>query len=311
MKEPLVSVPVITYNSSEYIIEGLESIKAQTYKNIELIISDDCSTDNTVELCREWLDKNKHCFVRVELVTTDKNTGVAGNCNRAIYACKGEWVKILSGDDKFLPYTIEGYIDYITKHKEVNICFAPLKLFGKNKKFVAEASLNFEEYYNDIKKDLPKQKELILKKMFIPGPGIFFKKKVWEKVNGYDENYPFAEEYPFFDKVILGEERVFFVPQKLYLYQVDENSLGRSGGKGVIRHIRDRLKYLQNEKINILSQHGMRIFAFKEIYSLKKEIAKLENKRWLYIYYFIIHLYLYIIYNINNRLKRHDLIKDN
>ena len=108
INNPLVSVPVITYNSSEYIIDGLESIKAQTYKNIELIISDDCSTDNTVELCRDWLENNKDYFVRVELVTTDKNTGVAGNCNRSVKACRGEWIRGLSGDDKFLPNTIQG-----------------------------------------------------------------------------------------------------------------------------------------------------------------------------------------------------------
>ena len=52
---PLVSVVVITYNSAKFVIETLESVKSQTYKNIELIISDDCSTDDTVERCRLWL----------------------------------------------------------------------------------------------------------------------------------------------------------------------------------------------------------------------------------------------------------------
>lgn len=288
MNNPLVSVPVITYNSSEYIIEGLESIKAQTYKNIELIISDDCSTDNTVELCRDWLEKNKDHFVHVELVTSDKNTGVAGNCNRALRVCQGEWIRGLSGDDKFLPFTIQGYIDYISEHNEVNICFAPFEFYGKNKNFVNETSKKYESLYEDIKKDLHQQQELILKKMFIPGPGIFFKKKIWEKVNGYDENYPFAEEYPFFDKVILGGERIYFVPKKLYLYQIDENSLGRPGGKGVIRHLKDRLRYMQNEKINILARRGMKLIAYKEIFNLKRQIASLENKKILYLYYALV-----------------------
>ena len=54
--QPLVSVPVITYNSAKFVLETLESIKAQTYQNIELVISDDCSTDNTVQICRDWVD---------------------------------------------------------------------------------------------------------------------------------------------------------------------------------------------------------------------------------------------------------------
>ena len=51
---PLVSIVVITYNSAEYVLETLESAKAQTYQNIELIVSDDCSADNTVETCSRW-----------------------------------------------------------------------------------------------------------------------------------------------------------------------------------------------------------------------------------------------------------------
>ena len=77
--QPLVSVPVITYNSSKFVLETLESIKAQTYQNIELIISDDCSTDNTVELCQKWVEENKERFVRTQIITSDLNTGVSAN----------------------------------------------------------------------------------------------------------------------------------------------------------------------------------------------------------------------------------------
>lgn len=64
----LVSICVLTYNSSEYIIETLDSIKNQNYQNIELIISDDCSFDNTVILCTQWINLNRDRFVRVELI---------------------------------------------------------------------------------------------------------------------------------------------------------------------------------------------------------------------------------------------------
>ena len=58
MTEPLVSICVITYNSSKTVVETLESIKNQSYSNIELVVSDDCSPDNTVELVQQWLEKN-------------------------------------------------------------------------------------------------------------------------------------------------------------------------------------------------------------------------------------------------------------
>lgn len=64
----LVSVVVITYNSEKYILETLESIKTQSYKNLELIISDDCSKDDTVMICRDWLDKEGERFIRTKLI---------------------------------------------------------------------------------------------------------------------------------------------------------------------------------------------------------------------------------------------------
>jgi len=85
---PLVSIIVITYNSAKFVLETLESAKAQTYQNIELIISDDGSTDNTVQICREWLKNNKESFVNTELITVEKNTGIPANCNRGVMLLK-------------------------------------------------------------------------------------------------------------------------------------------------------------------------------------------------------------------------------
>ena len=96
---PLITVGVIAYNSSEYILELLESIKAQSYQNVELIVSDDKSTDNTVAICEEWISKNKDRFVRAEVIVPEHNTGTAGNYNRALFAAKGEWMKFIDGDD--------------------------------------------------------------------------------------------------------------------------------------------------------------------------------------------------------------------
>jgi alpha-1,3-rhamnosyltransferase len=58
----LVSIVIITYNSAKYVLETLESVKAQTYEKIELVISDDCSTDDTVEVCRDGLKR-----IRIDL----------------------------------------------------------------------------------------------------------------------------------------------------------------------------------------------------------------------------------------------------
>lgn len=260
INNPLVSVPVITYNSSEYIIDGLESIKAQTYKNIELIISDDCSTDNTVELCRDWLENNKDYFVRVELVTTDKNTGVAGNCNRSVKACRGEWIRGLSGDDKFLPNTIQGYVDFINSHPEANICFAKLKFFGNDLKMVEHCYAQYNQnLYTKLRASLKEQQKFILNEMFIPGPGIMYKKRLWEEIGGFDEKYPFCEEDPFFNRILLAGNRIYFIDTELYQYNIRSDSLCRDMSVGLIRHTTDRYNYFKDERKYNLLKRG-RIF---------------------------------------------------
>ena len=68
-KNPLVSVILVTYNSAKFVTETLESIKEQSYDNIELIITDDCSFDGTVEVCNNWIEKNKTRFVKTNIIT--------------------------------------------------------------------------------------------------------------------------------------------------------------------------------------------------------------------------------------------------
>lgn len=86
-----VTVAVITFNSSRYVIETLESIKAPTYPNIILQISDDCSTDNTVKVCKDWIEKNDSRFIKTKIIVPEHNTSVAGNLNRAWDACETKY----------------------------------------------------------------------------------------------------------------------------------------------------------------------------------------------------------------------------
>lgn len=197
---PLVSIVVITYNSSKYVLETLESAKAQTYQNIELIISDDCSTDNTVEICRHWIEENKNRFVRTELIFVPQNTGVPANCNRGVKATIGEWVKLIAGDDILMPLCIATFLSSIDENTKLIVS-----------ELIDFVNLNELDSYNETEGlcinpmfiNLITAKEqflYFLKGFYIPGSSTFFKKDQLIKFDGFDENYPLVEDRPLFLK---------------------------------------------------------------------------------------------------------------
>ncbi len=196
---PLVSVTVITYNSSKYVLETLNSIKEQTYKNIELIVSDDCSSDNSIEICRKWIKENKERFSNTELVTTPVNTGIPANKNRAIAMCKGDWIKSIAGDDILMSNCILDNINFIKNNTSINILISNVSTFRQIKDRIFIIKENHPPI--GVKMLLPnisaeQQYKFLLRQYFGNTPSLFISKNVLDKIR-YDEEFPLLEDYPF------------------------------------------------------------------------------------------------------------------
>ena len=104
MKEPLVSIMMPAYNAGKYIGRAIESVLAQTYENWELVIVDDCSTDNTYEIAASYKDP------RIRILRHEQNMGVGLSRNDALSASSGQWVAVLDADDEWLPERLERLI---------------------------------------------------------------------------------------------------------------------------------------------------------------------------------------------------------
>ena len=226
---PLVSVRVCTYNSSKYILDTLNSVFRQTYPKIELIISDDCSTDNTVGICKAWVDRHSDRFVRVELLEVPKNTGTSANVNRANSATRGEWIKGLAGDDMLADHAIETFVDYVTRHDQCRICISGIDFIDDDGNPTSYDSLVLQNYLNYLTEPLKKQQRRILQGLFMPSPPAFMAAEL-AKNRACDENFPFADEWPFFYKVLNEGNRIYPVTDILFHYRVREGSLSRING---------------------------------------------------------------------------------
>lgn len=222
---PLVSVPVVTYNSAKTVIETLDSIAAQTYQNIELIVSDDCSTDNTVELCRAWIASHKDRFVRTELITSERNTGISGNGNRARSACKGQWIKGIAGDDIMLNDCIVSFLDYQTSHPDFTYIFCRVRCFGKD----AERVERMTQYFNYDFFSWTREEQmdyLTIEGNCIPAPGFFYHREAMDELGIYnDERVPQMEDRAKWINMLKKGVHFGFIDKELVLYRMSDNSL--------------------------------------------------------------------------------------
>ena len=117
MNEDLVSVIMPAFNSERYIVESIESILNQTYRNIELLITDDASEDNTISIIKSYAQKDS----RVKAFFLKGNTGAGSARNNSIKHAKGRYIAFCDSDDVWLPEKLEKQIRFM---QEKNCCFA-------------------------------------------------------------------------------------------------------------------------------------------------------------------------------------------
>ena len=217
---PLVSIPVITYNSAKTVIETLESIKAQTYPNIELIISDDCSTDNTIEVCNAWIEQNKERFARTEIIVPECNTGITANCNRGADACQGKWTKGIAGDDKLLPTCIEDCVNYMQAHEDAIYLFGKVKAFGAS----PERCAHFERLFDgSFFKMTTKEQldQLIFDGNEVPAASCFYdREKALQIGVRNDERMPFLEDWPKWINLLRAGVVFHYIDKPLVEYRM-------------------------------------------------------------------------------------------
>ena len=245
---PLISVIVITYNSSKFVLETLESVKAQTYQNIELIISDDCSTDTTIGLCETWLKKNKEYFVSSQLILATKNTGIPANCNRGLKTSKGTWIKYIAGDDTLNTNCIAVNVNYILKHK--NHFFIQTLMSEYDTSIVPanflQTNPNQSNFYK-FELDSLEQFKVLIYENFVNAPALFMHKETLENVQGFNEAIRTIEDYPLLLKITKKGYKVYFLNENTVNYRLHKHSVRKQGKPYLTSsNVKDRLLIYKN-----------------------------------------------------------------
>lgn len=222
----LISVIVPVYNHEKYVVDCLNSVRNSDYKNIELIVIDDGSTDNSSAVVASWLEANKQFFQRT-VFERQANAGVCRTANRLISMSRGDIIVPLASDDALLPAGISRRVEFLQDHPHLLAVFADAAMMDSSGTIVCrELEKNL---YKGNKRALADPRfiasELILK-WSVPGPVFAAWRRAYDPVQGvglYDESL-LAEDRDFYLR-LLSRHALGYIPDEVALYRHAEGSL--------------------------------------------------------------------------------------
>jgi len=211
---PLVSVAIITYNQKGYLKECLNSILKQDYNNIEIVVADDCSTDGTQDMLKEYDRKYPNKFV---LKLSNKNQGITPNSNLAHFACSGKYIAWMGGDDLMLPGKIKKQVEYMEKNQECTICYHNLDVFQ------SETNKTLH-YFNDKKKYEGDVYTSIKYGTFNGACSTMIRAKKAPK-NGFNKTIPVASDWLYWVETLHSGGTINYIDEILGKYRRHKNNV--------------------------------------------------------------------------------------
>lgn len=202
MNFPKVSIIMSVYNGEKFIAETIESILRQDYKNFELIIIDDASTDNTVEIVNLFRDE------RIILIKNEINMRLAHNLNTAIKLSSGKYIARIDADDIFLKKRLVEQVRYMESNPDVLVLGGYAKQFG-NENNILKYPLSYELI-----------KVSLLFENSICHPAIIFRndpKKIY-----YNPEFIASQDYELWSRLI-WDNKIENIPKKVIKYRIHGN----------------------------------------------------------------------------------------
>ncbi len=269
----LVSIVVVTYNSSDTILETLDSINNQTYRNLELIVSDDCSKDNTVEIVKKWCENIEFPY---QVITVNENTGIAQNCNRGIRAATGNYVKFVAGDDLLMENAIEEYYNASHEVSDRILIQAKAICFGDNAEIVNRMNKILNEHYKKLDLEQKMQMKELLKFNYIVDPAVGLIPKIYFREYGmFDDEYKGMEDYPFYFNLSAKGIRFQLLDKELVKYRIRATSVSQSGSKQYKKGV---IRFFFHTRLKKMIQMGMIYTAIKKtVYYMLVKIGAIQK----------------------------------
>jgi glycosyltransferase EpsE len=200
-----VSVIMSVYNAETTVAKSIESLIGQTYENLEILLVDDSSTDETFNICKEY----ENNFKNIHLFKNKNNLGLTKNLNFLINKSKGDFLARQDSDDISEPSRIEKQLNFIKKYN-LDGCTTRAKIIQTGS-IIPKKSLY-----------LPKRFVINFKNPFIHG-SLVLKKTIAESIGNYNEKFYYSQDYKLMYDLITGGYKLKIMKECLYHLNMNEN----------------------------------------------------------------------------------------
>lgn len=204
----MVSVVIPTYNRADYISRAVDSVLTQTYKNVEIIVVDDGSTDNTKHILKHYMDKIHYIH--------QENSGVEAARNAGIRSSSGRWIAFLDSDDYWLPEKLRIQLDCIEKEK-VRVCFTNIIYSNETGKNTYELCKKEYTLYEPV--EFIKHNTLYVQTMVI-------EKSLLREVGKFDENLSIGGDTLMIFQIALQVPKFAFIEKQMTVIERAESRNG-------------------------------------------------------------------------------------
>ena len=234
----MISVIMSVYNAEKYLDIAIESILNQSFRNFEFIIVEDCSIDHSLEILKNYAEKDS----RIKLIQKEKNKGFIGfveNLNIGLKEAKGKYIARMDADDMAFPDRLQKQYDFLEKNHDIFLIGTSAELIDENGNKIKNGVFKAETDINILKK-----KNLINNNVY--HPTIMFRN---EQGLFYRDKMQGCEDYDFYLRLYSSGKKISNLPDILLKYRILKSSISRSGNTFIKRLFTQKALEFYNERL--------------------------------------------------------------